>query len=118
VERHCGTSSSGLARRGQLDQQAVVQPLVLRLTADSRRTDSTPTEGLDAVRHGDVVYRDDPTERRAHRSSDIWHAAYHHTTASPEQPVATWPSSHKPDDGQQIKIMAPTKQDLTIDKTG
>jgi hypothetical protein len=38
-----------LVRLDKVDQQAVVEPLVLRLTADNRRTDSTPTEGLDTV---------------------------------------------------------------------
>ena len=41
----CGTMLFALVRLDQVDQQAVVEPLVLRLTADNRRTDSTPTEG-------------------------------------------------------------------------
>ena len=44
-----------LARLDQVDQRAVLEPLVLRLTADNQRTDSTPTEGLDTVQHPSVV---------------------------------------------------------------
>jgi hypothetical protein len=42
---NCGTNSFMLVRRGQLDQQAVVEPLVLRLAADKWRTDSPLTKG-------------------------------------------------------------------------
>ena len=45
----CGTSPFVLVRLDKVDQYAVVEPVVLRLTADNRRTDSTPTEGLDTV---------------------------------------------------------------------
>jgi hypothetical protein len=51
----CGTMPFALVRLDQVDQQADVEPLVLRLTADNRRTDSTPTEGLDTVQHPSVV---------------------------------------------------------------
>jgi hypothetical protein len=37
---NCGTSPFILVRPGQLDQQAVVEPLVLRLTADFQRSPS------------------------------------------------------------------------------
>src|SRR6476659_1904820 len=39
----CGTSTYVLVRPGRLDQQAVVEPVVLRLTADNRRINSTST---------------------------------------------------------------------------
>ena len=38
-----------LVRPDRLDQQAVVEPVVLRLTADNRRINLMPTEGLNMV---------------------------------------------------------------------
>jgi hypothetical protein len=44
-----GTSPFALVGRDTLDQQAVVEPVVPRLAADNRRTDSTPTEEPNTV---------------------------------------------------------------------
>jgi hypothetical protein len=46
-----GTYPFALVRLDQLDQQAVVEPLILRLTADNRRINSTPPRELDTVQH-------------------------------------------------------------------
>ena len=40
-----GTYPFALVRLDQLDQQVVVEPLILRLTADNRRINSTPPRG-------------------------------------------------------------------------
>ena len=51
----CRTSPFVLVRPDRLDQQAVVEPVVLRLTADNRRINLMPTEGLNIVyRNGGV----------------------------------------------------------------
>ena len=45
----CGTDPFVLVRPDKLAQQSVVEPLVPTLTADNRRTDSTPAQGHGAA---------------------------------------------------------------------
>jgi len=101
----------------QLDQQAVVQPPVLRLTADNRRTDSTRTAG--STRCTIALSRITMTRRGAALTARPMAGMPRPPhDGQPQAAVVAWPSSYKPDSGRKLRITAATKQDPLADKTG
>ena len=81
-----------LVRPDTLDQQAVVEPVVLRLMADNRRTDSPRTKGLNTVHHRMSCMGMVPRGAELAVISDIGQATSATRRAPPSSRWPPWPS--------------------------